>query len=401
MRSDLNLSPAHRLSVRHNHVGATADVGSQSNFRYRFTDNFYLFRSRTNSTVAQLNSTFGRAFNLARVSYQRIRDRRGPRTAPFPQVTIDLEGGEEMRFGSEQFSTANELDQDIVEIHNDLTWVRGRHQITVGTHNELFRFRNLFIRDNFGVYEFASPELFEQGLAQSYSYSFSRTADPRQAAGFRVYQLGFYAGDQWRVRDDLTLTYGIRLDAPMFPDAPSANPLVETLYGRATDVVPATRNWSPRVGFNYDISPASPGIRQQVRGGLGLFHGRTPYVWLSNQYSNTGNEFQRIRVFFDPANRIPFAADPNGQPTDIGSASTNEINLVDPDYRFPQLLRGNLAYDRELGFFNLVGQRGAAVLEDRARHRLPEPESGGEPAPHPTGGRRTRACTATSATSSC
>ena len=353
VRSDLNLSAAHRLSVRHNLVNATADVGSQSNFRYRFTDNFYLFRSRTDSTVAQLNSTLGGAFNLARVSFQRIRDRRGPRTAPFPQVTIDLDGGEEIRFGSEQFSTANELDQDIVEIHNDLTWVRGRHQFTIGTHNELFRFRNLFIRDNFGVYEFTSPALFEQGLAQSYSFSFSRTADPRQAAGFRVYQLGFYAGDQWRVRDDLTLTYGVRLDAPVFPDAPSANPLVETLFGRATDVVPATRNWSPRIGFNYDPAPRAR-LRQQVRGGLGLFHGRTPYVWLSNQYSNTGNEFQRIRVFFDPDNRIPFSPDPHAQPTDIGSASTNEINLVDPAYRFPQLLRGNLGYDRDLGFFGLV-----------------------------------------------
>ena len=354
VRSDLNLPPSHRLSVRHNHVGATADVGSQSNVRYRFSDNFYRIENRTDSTVAQLNSTFGAAFNLARVSFQRIRDRRGPRTAPFPQVTIDLEGGQEIRFGTEQFSTANALDQDIIEIHNDLTWVRGRHQLTIGTHNELFRFRNLFIRDSFGVYEFTSPALFAQGLAQSYSYSFPRTADPRQAAEFRVHQLGFYAGDQWRVRDNLTVTYGIRLDAPVFPDTPAANPLVETLYGRATDVAPATRNWSPRIGFNYDPSPQSRN-RRQVRGGFGLFHGRTPYVWLSNQYSNTGNEFQRIRVFFDPDNRIPFSADPDAQPTGVGSASTNEINLIDPAYRFPQLLRGNLGYDRDLGFFGLVG----------------------------------------------
>ena len=354
LRTDINLSPGHRLSVRHNYVRGTADVGSQSNFRYRFADNFYRFQSDTNSTVGQLDSTFGNAVNQARVSYQRIRDRRGPHTAPFPQVTIDLDGGEDIRFGTEQFSTANALDQDIIEIHNDLTWVRGRHQFTVGTHNELFKFRNLFIRDNFGVYEFTSPALFEQGLAQSYSYSFSRTSDPRQAAEFWVYQLGFYAGDQWRVRDNLTLTYGLRLDAPIFPAHPLANPLVADLYGRGTDVVPSTRNWSPRVGFNYDLS-SDMRLRQQVRGGVGLFHGRTPYVWLSNQYSNTGNEFQRIRVFFDPANRIPFSSDPNNQPTDIGSASTNEINLVDPDYRFPQLVRGNLAYDRDLGFFNLVG----------------------------------------------
>ena len=284
-RTDVNLSPGHRLSLRHNYVNGTADVGSQSNFRYRFTDNFYLFESATNSTVGQLDSTFGNAVNQARISFQRIRDRRVPRTAPFPQVTIDLEGRVEIRFGTEQFSTANALDQNIIEIHNDLTWVRGRHQFTIGTHNELFKFRNLFIRDNFGVYEFTSPALFEQGLAQSYSYSFSRTSDPRQAAEFWVYQLGFYAGDQWRVRDDLSLTYGVRLDAPVFPDTPAANPLVEQLYARGTDVVPATRNWLPRIGFNYDLSPDLD-TRQQVRGGLGLFHGRTPYVWLSNQYGD-------------------------------------------------------------------------------------------------------------------
>ena len=50
-RADVNVSPGNRLSVRHNYVRGTADVGSQSNFRYRFSDNFYLFRSETNSTV--------------------------------------------------------------------------------------------------------------------------------------------------------------------------------------------------------------------------------------------------------------------------------------------------------------------------------------------------------------
>ena len=209
--------------------------------------------------------------------------------------------------------------------------MRGRHQFTIGTHNELFRFRNLFIRDNFGVYEFTSPELFEAGLAQSYSYSFSRTSDPRPAAEFWVYQLGFYAGDQWRVRDDLSLNYGLRLDAPIFPDTPAANPLVEQLYGRDTDVVPATRNWSPRIGFNYDRSP-SLDVRQQVRGGLGLFHGRTPYVWLSNQYSNTGNESSQAtsnwRYNYTDGN-------PNAAPLAVSNFSPGHRFNLSGSYRIP------------------------------------------------------------------
>ena len=56
--------------------------------------------------------------------------------------------------------------------------VRGTHTITLGTHNEFFNFRNLFIRDNFGTYEFASLDTFEAGSAQLYDYSFSTTGDP-------------------------------------------------------------------------------------------------------------------------------------------------------------------------------------------------------------------------------
>ena len=125
----------------------------------------------------------------------------------------------------ENFSAANELDQDIVELTDDFTLLKGQHTITIGTHNEFFKFRNLFIRDTFGTYRFTSLDLFEQGLAQQYDRSFSATSDPLQAAQFRVRQWGFYAGDQWRVRRDFTLTYGAAHGRADFPDKPTANPV--------------------------------------------------------------------------------------------------------------------------------------------------------------------------------
>ena len=89
--------------------------------------------------------------------------------------------------------------------------------------------------------------------------------------------------------------------------------------------------------------------RQQVRGGIGLFSGRTPYVWLSNQYGNTGIEFRRLQVApFAADEQHPVRADPDNQPTSVGRASTNEIDVIDPDYDFPTIMRGNLAYDRSL-----------------------------------------------------
>lgn len=344
-RVDFNLGNS-QLTVRHNYVDGFNDVGTQNNVTYKFPDNFYRFHSQTNSTVGQLNSSFGSKFNEFRMTYQRIRDFRTTDTR-FPQVTVRLPDGGRFVAGTEQFSPANQLDQDIVELTNDLTVVRGSHTITLGTHNEFFKFRNLFIRDNFGTYEFASLDTFEAGSAQLYDYSFSTTGDPLFAAKFPSYQIGFYAGDQWRLRQNFTLTYGIRWDKPFFPDKPTANPQSVASYGYATDVVPETSSWSPRVGFNWDLTKDM--TRQQIRGGIGLFSGRTPYVWLSNQYGNTGIEFRRLQVSpFATTNNIPFVPDPDNQPTTVGRASTNEIDVIDPAYDFPMITRGNLAYDRSL-----------------------------------------------------
>jgi len=46
-----------------------------------------------------------------------------------------------------------------------------------------------------------------------------------------------------------------------------------------------TAYWSPRVGLNWDVNSDQA---TQVRGGSGLFSGKPPYVWISNQIGNTG-----------------------------------------------------------------------------------------------------------------
>ena len=356
-RADFNLSQRHQLTARHNFNDSLNDIGrpsAGSSGTYYMPDAFYRIKNRTNSTVVQLNSAFGSAVNEARITFQRIRDRRAGQPTEaraFPFVQVDLSAGR-VRAGRENFSTANELDQDVYELSDDFTWLRGNHTFTLGTKNEFFKFRNLFIRDFFGNYAFDSLDLFEQGLAQSFSHSFSLTDDPRQAAQFRVRQFGFYAGDQWRAASNLTLTMGVRADIPTFPDKPTRNELTETAFNLRTDEVPGGVLWSPRVGFNYALSDAN---REQVRGGIGLFAGRTPYVWLSNQFGNTGIEFRRLSISFRANNRIPFVPDANDQPKTLGAASTNEIDLIDPEYKYPSLLRGNLAYDRALPFLGLVG----------------------------------------------
>ena len=72
---DFNLG-THQLTVRNNYISALNDVGFPSLSTWRFPDSFYRFKSKTNSTVGQLNSTFGKAVNELRLTYTRVRDNR-------------------------------------------------------------------------------------------------------------------------------------------------------------------------------------------------------------------------------------------------------------------------------------------------------------------------------------
>jgi len=353
IRGDFNVARGHQLTVRHNYVDALNDISPITTTAYRTPDAFYRYVSNTNSSVAQLNSQFGKGVNELRFTYTRVRDHRQSPIGnpPFPQITTTIAPGVTIVSGTEQFSARNAIDQNIVELNDAFTMLKGGHTFTVGTHNEFLDLSNLFIRDNFGTYAFTSLDNLEAGFAQRYDRSFSATSDPLQPAAFMVRQWGFYAGDAWRTRSNLTITYGLRMDIPTFPDKPNANPAAVTNFGFATDVVPSHVEWSPRAGFNCDLSGNG---RQQIRGGLGLFSGRPAYVWISNQFGNTGIDFTRIGASQNTANRIPFVADPLNQPTTVTGATagtfTNEIDVIDPHFKYPSVLRGNVGYDHTLAW---------------------------------------------------
>jgi hypothetical protein len=350
VRFDFNLNASNNLTLRHNYIDASKYVIRPDYDYWQFANNGYDFLNETNSTVAQWNSVWGDGyFNELRVTYQTIRDNRRSPTQAFPTIEITNPDGDfsSWQAGFEPFSTANALDQDIIEITNDFTFFAGDHEIIIGTHNELYSFDNLFIQQSYGAYEFDTLDDFYAGTASQFDYTYPN--DPANPSDtFDMYQFGLYAGDTWRVKPNLTLVYGLRLDIPTFPDNPEYNPLVEDVFGVRTDNVPdGNLLWSPRIGFNWDISGDSS---KQLRGGVGLFTGRTPFVWISNNYGRTGTRQTTIRAFGE----IPFNPDPNDQPTDIGGASTQDVNTVDPDFEFPQTWRANLAYDHKLPWWDVV-----------------------------------------------
>jgi hypothetical protein len=152
------------------------------------------------------------------------------------------------------------------------------------------------------------------------------------------------------------VTVGLRIDIPIINDKPSANDTFEVAsalatYGhkRTDEVASGNLLFSPRMGFNWDVHDDNV---TQVRGGIGIFSGRSPYVWISNQYSNTGADFGTVSFNATQASTMTFNPDPLRQPTvngsGVGQGFSSTINLMDKKFKYPQVGRLNLAVDHEL-----------------------------------------------------
>ena len=84
-----------------------------------------------------------------------VNDNRDPLGNPFPRVSID-DGDGSITFGSEAFSTANILEQKIFTVTNNFEVSKGAHNMTFGGNFENYDIRNVFVRQNYGQYQFDS-----------------------------------------------------------------------------------------------------------------------------------------------------------------------------------------------------------------------------------------------------
>jgi hypothetical protein len=174
-------------------------------------------------------------------------------------------------------------------------------------------------------------------------------------AKFNVSQLGAYLQDEYSALDNLSFNIGLRLDVPLLSHANTNPALLSSPLGIDTSKVP-TGNllWSPRVGFNYDVDGTANTV---IRGGVGIFSGRPPYVWLSNAYSING--LSQVELTCTAATGVPaFTPDPKAQPSDclggtgvpLPPTNAGEIDYFDPNTKYPQNLRVALGLDKRLPF---------------------------------------------------
>ena len=384
VRVDWNINDKNKLTARYVHHNSDAEINisnSQSAGAGNRTTQFnsmsfknsgYIIMDNTRSAVLELNSKLSNTLhNNLIIGYDKQIEDRAYMSDVFP--TIDIADGTSARVnyistGFDPFTPGNKLDYNTFHITNNLTKYANKHTLTAGVNFEKYQSNNLFFPASNGVYIFNSLNDFYTAANQSlanggkpstlapfrFQYRYSAlpgAVDPMQT--LKSTRLDVYGQDEYQVNDKLKLTAGLRVAVIDFENTALENSLVTAMTfanGEKfnTGVLPKTQTLlEPRLGFNYNVKGES---KTQFRGGTGVFTGRPPYVFVSNQVGNNGVLTGFIDVSGAAAAGYGFTANPEKHfiPSTPTLPSTFDLAFTDPNYKFPQVWKTNIAVDQKL-----------------------------------------------------
>jgi len=382
----------HRATFRYNKVESSRPTfpgfgsGSSEN-NFSFDTAWYQQNITNESYMGQVVSRWTDKLNTEiSVSSSKYHSERGTVDPKQPYVTIQyipVPGSSNtsfVNFGTESSSQSNVLDvkTDTIEAFASYE-LTDNHTLQGGIQYDTADIYNLFVQNTAGSYtfrvgsngnglpQFQALAAQNNGTLNYYAYAYNQViAGVEPAARFSEANAGFFLNDAWRVTPKLKLDVGARIDIAMLPDAVPYNNVdtdavtpgiqnFESIFGYRNDsTYDGKKVIQPRVGFNWQ--PDFGGKKTTIRGGVGLFYGRAPRVWISNSYSNTGMNYKSwtagTSISGSPMAPI-ISADPTKQAASGALGSVMTVNFMDPNFELPSKWKSNLALERELGFWNL------------------------------------------------
>ncbi len=412
LKIDWNINDNHRASVRYSKLEQTRvrpEASSASTLS--LSSNWYNHEKTVESYVGQLFSdwteNFSTEFKVSFRDYSSIRV--SPTTAPTIQIYFDdnvangnddprgttsstFSGLDLIRIGTERSSPGNSLLTETWNYFGSATWTLGDHDVKFGAEYSESEIYNFFLQDSWGNYSFYVPTRngvhdFSNLLNGRY-FDYDLQANPTNpdaiAARYTNKNLSLFVQDTWYVSPNLTLTLGVRADRP----EASPNPPFNACFAServANGTGPAscpnggfgidnTNTYSgsfiiqPRFGFNYTFDTERP---TQLRGGVGLFQGDAPQVWVGNAYSSTGMNYVSYQnlVCVDANadgrcdNGVQFSANGLNPSIPSGGAGVRNVNAIAEDFELPSVWKANLAIDHELPWYGIVASAELLMTE--------------------------------------
>jgi len=292
--------------------------------------------------------------------------------------------------------------QEQTTISDTLTFVKGRHSLKAGgfyTRNHAVDGFSLGVSGAAGAYTFSgaysgnSFSDFLLGLPLRSDVGINtRGTSPLDA---RANEFGFFAQDDWKVNEALTIFAGVRYEylgnfveknnllinfnpvtgSLVLPDAsiaqflsPQALSTVAQETAEQAGVGPAlvnndANNFSPRVGFAWRVSPATV-----IRGGTGLFYPTAAAQGIRDALSRSPFRYG-----------VRYNAPVLAQGFTTGTVSPRSffgVNAVDLNLESPEVLQYNITLERELGAqfgvrVSFIGSEMRKLLVNRDLNTVP------------------------------
>ncbi|HYT68333.1 MAG TPA: carboxypeptidase regulatory-like domain-containing protein [Vicinamibacterales bacterium] len=346
VKTDSQLSRAHRLTLRYNHQNFTGNNfengGPQNAIEHTGASNV-----RTRTINAAITSVFSNAF-LNEARFQWAKDGEpGFANSDRPEATI-RQGGAIVLIIGRNFFSPRETTIKRGQVADTVTLIRGAHKLRAGADLQFDRILNFFPGNFSGAYTFTSLASFQLGApagsGERYVQAFAGPGTTGATTHPDINEYSFFVQDEWRLRPDVTVNAGLRYDLQKFAKPQVRNPDPQLASaGIDTSTLNTDRNnWGPRLGVAW-----SPRARPYVvRAGYGIFYGRTPSIMVGTAHSNNGINVQTITFTgaLVPTYPATFSTIPTGvtlpKPT---------IFIFDQDYQNPRLQQASAGVDYALG----------------------------------------------------
>jgi len=381
VRLDWNINEDHNLAVIYNYFDGfqLRDSDGDSN-EFEFANHYYTKGSESETFTMSLSSQWTDALSTE-IFYSTNEMNDSQVTVGDPdfgdmQISIGGRTGT-VYLGADDSRQANALNTESKYFKFSAKYLVGEHLITAGFDSEELTVFNQFVQhSNGGEYDYfdsssgnsaACDALSAQGRADDdacglsgidrfelgtpsriYYGSGGGTNNPDDAAANFVNTINsVYIQDELYLSEqNLTITAGLRYEYMESDDRPNFNQAFFDANGVRNDAnVDGIDIIMPRLGFTWEYSP-----ELTVRGGLGLYSGGNPNVWISNAWSNDGATNVQLRNSYGSdsvLSDIPLSG--SGRPgydvpqdlvdevaaTTIDNASSTRIALLDPNYKQP------------------------------------------------------------------
>lgn len=351
IRADLNINDNHRADFVFDYDNGDSLAGYGSGFTY--SSSAYKRGYTLYSYTGTLHDNWTDNFSTeARVSYIDVDNRQESQGGgEFGAVSI-YNGPNTIYLGTDKYRQANKLSYSSLNMKFKADYTYQNHLFTAGYERQDLDIYNLFVPSSQGVYTFYSIDDYANGLPGRIDYSNGLQNNPDNAAATWGYvSNSAYAQDEYSAMGgNLTLTAGLRYDWYTTGDAPVANPDYLAHYGFSNDATLDGKGLlQPRFGFQWQAKD-----NLTVHGGIGLYSGGNPNVWMSNNYSNNGvtlittgggDCLSGNGGFF--GGNCSFTQDEGGQgrpiwgvPTDLYNSivpgASSNVNALDPNFKIPK-----------------------------------------------------------------